>query len=1056
MIKRLHLIFSAVLALLVSFSTTATASADDLLLNENFSYPAGNLYGQAGWWKYASNPNDPIQVVEGGLTYAGYQTEAAGGHVRLLATASGEDLWTKFNGDAMVAEGSIYASFLMKVDEAPEGGNYAYFFSFIPETRAGLGDGKSGSEYGRVFVMLSSEGKYKVGVNRYTASKDAVWTETEYNIGETYLVVVKYEIVEGTTNDIVSLWVNPATSLSAEPAADVCYSGTSGGDASLSYGGICGVELRQGQTASAYAPVLDIDALRVGTAWADLFTKDGGSEVTTPVISASPKELKYEYYVLTGDSRTFTTTVTGTNLTGDITVTAGSGVVADKTTITAEEAAEGAELTLTVTATGDNESFSTSVTLSSEGVEDVTLPITFNNVLNPTPLINSMAVGANLAADPDADFTLYQYKGKAVVTHIEAVDDGYGTTIYNVYAQDMMGGILFSTEWIYPEDNTLKLPYQVGDELTGVLGYIRSVQGAPYMVVISLDPVNVYNFATVTATGKTKEPLELTEAVTATNAENYIYRLVKITDATFSDTDAKPTFTTGNHNATYGDGWNAVVRPAAGTDLVGTDVPAGTCSVVGISKSVAQLTITPRSLSDITVAPDVNITPEKLYEETIVETGKTTELMKYTVVAKNLPAPASIELTGGDEAFSVSHTEIPAGTSTTEVILSINPTTIGTHKGTIQFYFDDIDPSLNQMFSYSVKAYDPDNLPTVVLSQTEVSLEAKVGEKAETTVTLTPQNCFDYINAKAGEALNTGITISNTFFMYNAEQQFKVTFAPKVEGEFTQTFTFTTTKGEPVVLTVTAKATGEPEPEPVEGDEFVLDATSPLAVYEFGFDGVEHNKPLSVAGWTNVAETGTRAWWGYTGANDDEFTAAKATLYDSQIAAADASEASMLLVSPALDYKNAATKNLDFSVMGMYITEGQAEKLTVCLIEIVNGEPVVYALDDFGIPATEDEAGKWIPFTLDMSIIPDMPDVFFIGFRLSGSRSVAAAATYYIDSFSWGKGVPDGISAVRSDAAASPVYNMQGVRVLNAATPQSLRTLAPGVYITAGKKFVVK
>lgn len=451
------------------------------------------------------------------------------------------------------------------------------------------------------------------------------------------------------------------------------------------------------------------------------------------------------------------------------------------------------------------------------------------------------------------------------------------------------------------------------------------------------------------------------------------------------------------------------------------------------------------------------IESEKLFTEDIVEVGKTTGLYKFTVTATDLPAAATIYLTGDDQSFSLSTYEIPAGTSVTEIVLSINPVTIGQHKGGILFDFDNINPLYNRSYTYSVKAYDPDHLPVVNLSSNELSLEAVVGEKVEAELTLTPENCFDYIYAKAGTSQATGITISSTFFLYNmGGQKFRIAFQSKAEGEVEQTFTFTTTKGEPAVLTVKARGVGEKEPEAVEGDRLELDDTTPLSLYDHTFAAADmtNNKPLAAEGWTNVAEKGTRAWWGYTGTNNDGIVAAKATLYDSTVGEDASADASMLLVSPALDYKNANGKMLKFRLMGQFLHDGQEETLNVCLVEMVDGKPAIYPMNGFGIPATSEESGTWIPYEVDMSVVEEMPDVFFIGFRLEGKRGVASSATYYINDFSWGhKKVSDGISSVPvTTSVPAAVYNMQGVRVLDAATPEQIRTLPHGIYVWGGRK----
>ena len=63
------------------------------LFNENFDYPTGNLYQQGGWFRFLTNNKAPIQVLDGNLTYEGYEGTGIGGKVELGIEASGEDLF---------------------------------------------------------------------------------------------------------------------------------------------------------------------------------------------------------------------------------------------------------------------------------------------------------------------------------------------------------------------------------------------------------------------------------------------------------------------------------------------------------------------------------------------------------------------------------------------------------------------------------------------------------------------------------------------------------------------------------------------------------------------------------------------------------------------------------------------------------------------------------------------------------------------------------------------------------------------------------------------------
>ena len=62
-----------------------------------------------------------------------------------------------------------------------------------------------------------------------------MYSENQYSIDETYLVVLKYEIKEGDTNDEVSVFVNPAIGVT-EPSPAAVYNQSSGSDVNTARG----------------------------------------------------------------------------------------------------------------------------------------------------------------------------------------------------------------------------------------------------------------------------------------------------------------------------------------------------------------------------------------------------------------------------------------------------------------------------------------------------------------------------------------------------------------------------------------------------------------------------------------------------------------------------------------------------------------------------------------------------------------------------------------------------------------------------------------------------
>lgn len=249
-----------------------TASAETYLA-ETFDYVEGNLYGNGKWVKYGKKTTAPIQVAKSPLTFAGYQDNAAGKAVR-LTKESGEYCQMLFRDKGTdAAKGTVYYSALVNVSELPSGSRTAAFMALtgansLDATK--FGDTEAGSEGAGLFAQASGEG-FKLGVSRNVANLGNVktsvaWADKECALGTTYLVVVKYEIIDGADNDRISLWVNPAKG-NAEPAASVVAEE----ECLESLADVRGIELRQGSSSVAKTPVAVIDEVRVASTWNEIF-----------------------------------------------------------------------------------------------------------------------------------------------------------------------------------------------------------------------------------------------------------------------------------------------------------------------------------------------------------------------------------------------------------------------------------------------------------------------------------------------------------------------------------------------------------------------------------------------------------------------------------------------------------------------------------------------------------------------------------------------------------------------------------------------------------------
>lgn len=1036
----------AVLALTAQTAVAADVPATRLFTETFNSYTAGNeLYDGKTWLQYASTTADPIKVTAKSLEYKDYSA-ATGNCVTLGNVANGQDLWCSVGTDKTVKTGSIYTSFLLNVSEAPTS-KQGYFLSYFNQTKAGMKDKGSSSEYGRIFILgdAADKTKYELGITRFTAVKDVVKASSTLDIGTTYLVVLKYTIVEGGNNDVVELFINPAVNGTEPATASAKYDSEGGSDVSLTNGGFLGVELRQCQSGSYNAPVCKIDELHIATSWAGLFdaASTGGGDTAKPTIASALGTTSTGLDpMISGTSVSTQIYITATDLKSDVTITCGEGITCPVASISKDEAGlSGAyKVDFTVTPTLETSgAWSSTVTFSSEGAESLVFTISCDNVLVPTQ-VTSAAQYRNLYTPED--YSCYKFAGKVTVTAIEAVADSY-TPYYKVYAQDATGGICLSTEYMTFDPSSLA----VGDKITDFL-YMYNGEGLIGLMGMLMQTSETAPVFTKVASGVEVTPLEINPA--DFTAADYQYRLVKLAGVRFSETG---NFEAKSYEVTTPDGATAHVHPFAGSDLIGTAIPAK-ADVVGISMSKSELVVWPRTLADVTAgAASVNITKQDLYDfkNNPAPVNVKTAVAEFTVVAENLPEAAPIEITGADAAmFSVEPKAVPAGSATTKVTLYYQPTATGKHKGNVIFDFDGINSEFNTAYSVNAMAYDPEHLPTLALDPAEVILTAKVGQKAEASVKLTVANAFDYINAARTNAEVGSIIISSSMFLPTmAESTFKVTFQPKEEGNVEQQFVFTTLKGEPVTLKVKGVTDGGAEPEKPEGGQLVLDDSKPLPYYEQDFANVESNKPLALTGWCNVAEEGTRAWWGYVG---DDFKAAKATAYDSKVAPGAGTPCQMLLVTPALDYKNTTDKHVKFSVMGKALIEGMTDKLEICLIEKEGTNTIISPMGGFPIPAIPDEADQWVPIDADMSAIPSMPDVFWIGFRFTSTRGRDNAAQYFIKDFKWSsKG--SGISSILADAnGLYTVFNLQGILLMKDADLDAVRALAPGFYIVNGRK----
>ncbi|MDI6802650.1 MAG: T9SS type A sorting domain-containing protein [Bacteroidota bacterium] len=243
--KHLFNLFTLVLVVGLALSTTAWGQ---LLLDENFDYPAGDSLNVLHGWVVQPTASyvNTIKVVSPGLTYSGY-ISALGNAAKVDTT--GQDLYKTFTSQT---SGSVYASCLVNFTKTTTTGDY--FFHFTES--AGSTNFRA-----RLFVKRDASDNVAFGL-QFGSTASSVYTGFSYAMNTTYLVVIKYKFVGGTLNDTTFLFVNP-TLAGNEPSPTL----TASNSADTDFSGVAAVNLRQG--AAANAPRLSLDGIRVATSWAD-------------------------------------------------------------------------------------------------------------------------------------------------------------------------------------------------------------------------------------------------------------------------------------------------------------------------------------------------------------------------------------------------------------------------------------------------------------------------------------------------------------------------------------------------------------------------------------------------------------------------------------------------------------------------------------------------------------------------------------------------------------------------------------------------------------------
>lgn len=212
-------IYAALFALVLA----ASAQAQAPLLAEHFDYPAGDSLIRHGWHSHSGTaPNfNYIRVANGGLAWN--QTPYLGSGIGNAAAVNNTGSDENIPFSRRVDSGTLYASFLLRVNTVVTASNRGYFFHLGEYANIDTPNYNSVSSFFRARVFKapgSSLAQFKVGITFGSATAPSgADLSRDLDTGVTYLLVVKYQLLKGANNDSVSLFVfADGDDITAEPS----------------------------------------------------------------------------------------------------------------------------------------------------------------------------------------------------------------------------------------------------------------------------------------------------------------------------------------------------------------------------------------------------------------------------------------------------------------------------------------------------------------------------------------------------------------------------------------------------------------------------------------------------------------------------------------------------------------------------------------------------------------------------------------------------------------------------------------------------------------------
>ncbi|MDG1252774.1 MAG: hypothetical protein P8N56_03770, partial [Schleiferiaceae bacterium] len=198
-----------------------TAFGQNVILEENFNYTAGAQLQSNGWYGHSAASTNPISVDSStsglSLSQTGYLGNGIGPSALVFNTGADENKPFASSIDT----NSVYTYFLLKVTDPVSTSGYFFHYVQYNSPTSPTYTSVSTAYRARTFVIPGSNpsSQYKLALTFNASSNGGADTTANLNIGETYLVVVKYSFVSGASNDEVSLFLfEDGDNISSEPS----------------------------------------------------------------------------------------------------------------------------------------------------------------------------------------------------------------------------------------------------------------------------------------------------------------------------------------------------------------------------------------------------------------------------------------------------------------------------------------------------------------------------------------------------------------------------------------------------------------------------------------------------------------------------------------------------------------------------------------------------------------------------------------------------------------------------------------------------------------------